>query len=86
MAAIGRRNVQEQNAETKARIHAVAASFKEDPLRAAWLLDLLQAQLVSAEGILVALADVPEQSGQQYYGTWLTLERQFFSFLGCYCA
>jgi len=80
LAAIGRRNVQEQNAETKARIRAVAALFKEDPLRVAWLFDLLQAQSVSAEGILVSLADVPEQSGQQYYGMWLTLERQFFRF------
>ena len=44
------------------------------------LFDLLQAQSVSAEGILVSLADVPEQSGQQYYGMWLTLERQFFRF------
>lgn len=81
MAASGRRNVQEQNADTKARIRAVAASFKDSPLNFTWLIELLQAQSIPLErGMLVSLAHVPEQSGEQYLGTWLTLEGRFFQF------
>jgi hypothetical protein len=81
MATIGRRNVQEQNADAKARIRAIAASFKGDAFGFPWLIELLQAQSMPVErGVLVSIADVPEQSGQQYSGTWLTREGRFFQF------
>lgn len=81
MAAIGRRNVQEQNADAKARIRAIAASFQECQFNRPWLIELLQAQSMPVErGILVVLAHVPEQSGDQYSGSWLTSERRFFRF------
>jgi len=81
MAANRRRNVQEQNAETKERIRALAASFKDAPLRFEWLIRLLQAQAMPVDqGILVSFAHVPEQCAEQYSGSWLTHEGRFFRF------
>jgi hypothetical protein len=79
MAAIGRRNVQQQNADTKARIRNVASSFRSDPLRFSWLIEVLQANSLSPqEGILVSLSHMPDQGGELYDGLWLSSQRQFF--------
>jgi len=81
MAAIGRRNVQEQNQDAQARIRAVASSFEADPLRFSWLIEVLHANSMSPqEGILVELSHVPEQGGELYEGLWLTHQKQFFQF------
>jgi len=81
MAAIGRRNVQEQNEDTRTRIRATSSSFEEQPLRFSWLIELLQARLISPrDGILIELSHVPEQGGELYEGLWLTRQERFFQF------
>jgi len=81
MAAIGRRNVQEQNRDTQERIRATASSFRTDPLRYSWLIEILQAKSLSPErGVLVSLTREPEQFGDICQGLWLTHESKFFEF------
>jgi hypothetical protein len=81
MSAIGRRNVREQNAASKSRIRALAASFKDNAFHFPWLMELLHAQSMPVDrGILVALAHAPEQRGEEYSGTWLTRDARFFEF------
>jgi hypothetical protein len=81
MAAIGRRNVQEQNADAKAVIRAAASSFNDDPLRFSWLSDVLLTNSLSPQkGILVSLSSIPDEGGELYSGLWLTSCRQFFKF------
>ena len=81
MAAIGRRNVQEQNEDTRTRIRAISSSFRQDPLRFSWLVELLHAKAISPQdGILVQVSHVPEQGGELYEGLWLTHQERFFEF------
>lgn len=81
MATIGRRSVQEQNAASKTRIRALAASFKDNGFHFPWLIELLHAQSMPVDrGILIALTHVPEQRGEEYSGTWLTRDGRFFEF------
>jgi hypothetical protein len=81
MAALGRRNVQEQNRDTQARIRATSFSFRDDPLRYSWLIEVLQAKSLSPEqGVLVSVEREPEQFGDLCRGLWLTHEREFFEF------
>ncbi len=81
MAAIGRRNVQEQNRDTQQRIRAIASAFEADPLRFSWLIEVLQSKAVSPRnGILMSLSQTPDQEGELHRGLWLTKQRQFFEF------
>ena len=81
MAAIGRRNVQEQNQETKARIFTLASTFEAEPLRFSWLIEVLHAKAMSPlHGILVEVSQVSEQDGDLYSGLWLTDQGKFFRF------
>jgi hypothetical protein len=76
-----RRNVQEQNLETRSRILQCARDFRSDPRRFFWLVDALYAHsLLPEAGILVSCKDVPDQEGTVYRGCWLTAAEEFFDF------
>jgi hypothetical protein len=72
------RNVQQQNATTKAEIERTAALR---PSSLAWLRTvLLSNELDPASGILVRLNEIPEQEGNLMAGVWLTDAAQFWKF------
>jgi hypothetical protein len=76
-----RRNVQEQNLETRSRILQCARDFRCDPRRFFWLVHALYAHsLLPESGILIACKDVPDQEGMVYQGCWLTDAEEFFDF------
>jgi hypothetical protein len=76
-----RRNVQEQNLETRSRILQCAREFRSDPRRFFWLIHALYAHsLLPEAGILVSWKDVPDQDGMVYGACWLTDVGEFFDF------
>lgn len=76
-----RRNVQEQNLETRSRILHCAREFQADPRRFFWLVHALHAHsLLPAAGILVRCEEVPDQEGMVLRGCWLTDAGEFFDF------
>lgn len=75
------RNVQQQNAATKATMSATASAFAHQPETIPWLSVVLEShQLSSAKGILVHLVEIPEQEGNIQAGVWLTADQEFFEF------
>jgi hypothetical protein len=75
------RNVQQQNAATKAMMSATASAFANQPKSIPWLSVALEShQLSSANGILVHLVNIPEQEGNFQTGVWLTADQEFFEF------
>ena len=75
------RNVQQQNAATKAKMSATASAFSCQPDSIPWLSAALESQqLSSSNGILVRLVEIPEQEGNIQAGIWLTAEHEFFEF------
>lgn len=76
-----RRNVQEQNLETRSRILQCARDFWSDPRRFSWLVHALCAySLLPEAGILLSCKDVADQEGMVYRGCWLTDAGEFFDF------
>jgi len=76
-----KRNVQQQNAATKATISAIALAYACQPESVPWLSAALEShQLSSANGILVYLVEIPEQEGNIQAGVWLTANHEFFEF------
>lgn len=72
------RNIQQQNAATKAEIERVAAL---QPSALSWLSAvLLSHALDPASGLLVRLHDIPEQEGNLMAGVWLTDTAEFWEF------
>jgi hypothetical protein len=72
------RNVQQQNAATKAEIERVAALTTSSM---AWLSTLLLShELDPASGLLVRLNEIPEQEGNMMAGVWLTDTLEFWEF------
>lgn len=81
MAGAYRRNVQEQNLDTREDILRVAREFRRDPERFPSVIHALRAHsLDPGKGILVEYADTPDQGGYVHYGCWLTDDRKFFTF------
>ena len=75
------RSVQQQNTATKAEIQRLAARFSSDPLSFTWLCAALYShELNPHAGILVRLAELPEQEGNLMSGVWLTDTKQFWEF------
>ena len=75
------RNVQRQNADTKAEIRRVADMFRCKPLSFTWLTSLLQKEGVNNKsGILVDLSETPEQEGILMSGLWLCGTGEFWEF------
>ena len=76
-----RRNVQEQNLETRSRILRCARDFRSDPQRFFWLVHALPAHsLLPEAGILVSWKDLPDELGMVYRACWLTDAGEFFDF------
>ncbi len=76
-----RRNVQEQNLETRSRILQCAREFHAEPQRFFWLVHALHAHsLLPEAGILVRCEDVPDQEGMIFRGCWLSDAGEFFDF------
>jgi hypothetical protein len=72
------RNVQQQNAATKAEIERVAAL---QPSALAWLSAVLLSHTLNpASGLLVWLNEIPEQEGNLIAGVWLTDTAEFWNF------
>ena len=70
-----KRNVQQQNEQVRGEI--VRAANSQIP----WLPQiLLKHQLDPKSGILVALAQVPDQEGEWFSGLWLSTSEQFWRF------
>lgn len=75
------RNVQQQNAETKAKMSATASAFYRQPNLIPWLSAVLESyQLSPLNGILVHLVEIFEQEGNINAGIWLTAQHEFFEF------
>lgn len=75
------RNVQQQNATTRAEICRVANLFKSTPADFAWLSTLLRSNgLNEDKGILAQLSTTIEQEGNLKSGVWLTLDCNFWEF------
>jgi|SRR6185437_12394128 len=75
------RNVQQQNANSKAKIQRVAEAYKRDTTSYAWLCAVLQSKgLDEKSGVLVRLSETPEQEGRLMSGIWLTRSREFWEF------
>src|SRR5690349_14743699 len=76
-----RRNVQEQNLETREQIVRVAREFRRDPSQFPGVIHTLRAHsLDPRKGILVECKDFLDQGGHVYAGCWLTGDREFFRF------
>jgi hypothetical protein len=76
-----RRDVEQQNVEAKVKILRAMGAFDSHPGLKAWLRPALESEgLLIEAGILVALSELPDQGGNLFQGTWLTAERQFWSF------
>ena len=76
-----RRNVQEQNDETRREIQRTAKAFRADTFRYAWLLsELVERGLHPTTGILAQLKCISEQQGDCYEGYWLSEDRKFYRF------
>ena len=66
---------------TKANILSTALWARREMLASAWLLRLLKDMgQDSANGIVVALQEAPDQGGIFYGGTWLNASREFWAF------
>ncbi|MFC3684671.1 hypothetical protein [Hydrogenophaga luteola] len=75
------RSVAQQNESTLAKIQQVAALLSSGSALVSWLPGLLGQQGLNCnDGLLVALDSVTEQDGEQFFGTWLTREREFWEF------
>jgi hypothetical protein len=75
------RDVEQQNFEAKVKILRAMGVFDSHPGLKTWLRPALESEGVLIEaGILVALSELPDQGGNLFQGTWLTAERQFWSF------
>jgi hypothetical protein len=75
------RSVAKQNEATLAEIQRVAGLLSSGNALVRWLPGLLAQQgLSSSGGLLVVLNSVPEQEGEQFFGTWLTSGREFWEF------
>ena len=76
-----RRNIQEQNLETRFRILQCARDFQSDPQRFFWLVHALHAHsLLPEAGVLVSWKNIPEQEGIIHQGCWLTDAAEFYDF------
>lgn len=75
------RSVAQQNEATLAEIKRVAGLLSSGSAVVSWLPDLLAQQgLSSNDGLLVELHSVPEQAGEQFFGTWLSSGEEFWDF------
>jgi hypothetical protein len=75
------RSVQQQNAVAKAQIQRLAARFANEPGSFAWLYAMLRSrEFEPKSGMLVQLAETPEQEGNLVSGIWLTKSLQFWEF------
>jgi len=75
------RDVEQQNAEAKAKILRAMEAFDSRSGLKSWLRPALENEgVLTGAGILVALSELPDQGGDLFQGIWLTAERQFWSF------
>lgn len=77
-----RRDVQQQNAVSRAEITRVARLFRDDMhFSYPWLLAELQSRsLDPTKGILAKIEHIPEQAGEYASGYWLSASARFFRF------
>ena len=75
------RDVEQQNAETKAKIRRAMELFHSHASLKSWLKPALDDKgTLTSTGILVALSELPDQGGNLFQGTWLTSDKQFWKF------
>jgi len=78
---IRNKNVQQQNELTYLEMKEEADSFRNNPELFPWLIESLSKNSLTVEaGILVSRSSVPEQGGNQWMGTWLTMDKRFYEF------
>ncbi len=81
LRSIRNKNVQQQNELMFLEIKEMAELFRNQPENYPWLITLLSKySLLPTDGLLVSCSSVPEQSGNQWLGTWLTNDRRFIAF------
>ncbi len=74
---IRNKNVAQQNQLTYLEVKQCA----ESAFKYSWVSDVLEnkGQSVSS-GLLISLRSIPEQEGMLWYGTWLTITKEFYEF------
>ncbi|WP_444897041.1 hypothetical protein [Microbulbifer sp. SSSA005] len=78
---IKNKNVQQQNELTFLVMKETADAFVQSQDRYPWLLTLLEQKGLSPScGILIEVSSLPEQAGNEWFGTWLTSNKSFFKF------